>query len=186
MKSFIKFFSSVKLAIVLLIIITVASLLGTLIPQQRSLEEYTAHYGQLANLFNQLQLTKLYQSPWFITLLILFSINIIICTLTRLWPKLRRIFRPRLENEAKKILALKINQKFRKPWNLERTKEEIKNGLRSFHYRLKEENKENKTFLLARKKTIGWFGSDVVHLGLLVILAGGIKSGLGGLKKNLK
>lgn len=185
MKSFIRIFSSVKLAIILLIIITAASLLGTLIPQQRSQGEYIARYGQLANLFHHLQLTKLYQSSWFITLLFLFSINIITCTLTRLSPKLKRFFRPAIEKEAKKILAFKIKDRFIISWNLERTKQEIKKRLSSSHYRAKEENKESKVFFLARKKILGWFGSDVVHLGLLVVLAGGIISGLGGFRKNL-
>lgn len=185
MKSLIKFFNSVKLAIILLIIITVASMIGTLIPQQRSPQEYLARYGQLANLFHQLQLTRLYQSSWFITLLLLFSINIITCTLTRISPKLKRFFRPKIESEAKKILAYRIKDKYRKPWKLKRTEEEIRKLLSSSHYRLKEKNKENKTFLLARKKTIGWFGSDIVHLGLLVILAGGVISGFGGFRSHL-
>ncbi|TET70825.1 MAG: hypothetical protein E3J44_05250, partial [Candidatus Aminicenantes bacterium] len=40
MKSLLKFFCSVKLAIFLLIIIILASMLGTFIPQHRSLDEY--------------------------------------------------------------------------------------------------------------------------------------------------
>jgi len=185
MKSFIRFFKSVKLAIILLIIITAASILGTLIPQQRSPQEYVAMYGQLANLFQRLQLTKLYQSSWFITLLVLFAINIITCTLTRFFPKLRSLFRSSVEKESKKILALKIRDRFKKPWDLVRTKEEIKKCFSSSHYRHKEEKKDNKVYFIARKRTLGRFGSDVVHLGLLVILAGGIFSGLGGFKKNL-
>jgi len=185
MKSFIRFFSSVKLAITLLIIITAASIIGTLIPQQRGLEEYLARYGQWANLFHRLQLTRLYQSSWFITLLLLFSINIITCTLTRISPKLRRLFRPTIASEAKKILAYRIKDKYKKPWKLERSEEEIKKALSSSHYRLKEENKENKTFLLARKRTLGWFGSDIVHFGLLVILAAGVVSGFGAFRSYL-
>ena len=50
MKALIQFFSSVKLAIVLIIIITAASILGTFIPQNRGIEEYTVRFGQLADL----------------------------------------------------------------------------------------------------------------------------------------
>ncbi len=185
MKSFIRFFSSVKLAIFLLIIITAASVVGTLIPQQRSTQEYVARYGQIASLLQSLQLTRLYQSSWFITLLFLFSINIITCTLIRFSPKLRRLFRPSIEKESKKILALKIRERFKKPWKLDRTKEEIKKCFSSSHYRSREEKKENKVYFTARKRILGTFGSDVVHLGLLVILSGGIISGLGGFRKNL-
>jgi len=185
MKSILKFFSSVKLAIVLLIIITCASILGTLIPQQRSTAEYAVRYGQLANLFTRLQLINLYRSWWYIGLLFLLALNIIICTINRLSPKFRRAFKPKLEFEKKNINALKIKEKYKKNWKLVRTKEGLSRELSSRHYRLKEKKKENRSFLLARKKILGLFGSDVVHLGLLIILAGGIISGLGGFRKDL-
>jgi len=185
MKYLLKFFSSVKLAIVLLIIITIASLLGTLIPQQRSPDEYFARYGQLASLFQKIQLTRLYQSWWFVALLCFFSLNIIICTLNRLSPKLRKAFRPRLEIEPKEINALKIKEKFKQNMNLTVARQELKRKLSSRHYRIKEAEKKNKALLVARKRILGFFGADVVHLGILIILAGGIISGLGRFKKNL-
>ncbi len=185
MKSFISFFSSVKLAIFLLIFITLASIIGTLIPQHRSPAEYMAQYGQLTGLFQKLQLTKLYQSSWFITLLLLFSINIIVCTLTRLTPKLRKYFKPKLDIEAKRIFALKTKEKFSKNWALQRSKDEIKRGLLSHRYRLKMSEEKGQVSFLARKKTLSWFGSDVVHLGLLVIIIGGVISGWGGFRQSL-
>jgi cytochrome c biogenesis protein len=185
MKALIKFFSSVKLAIFLIIIIALASLLGTLIPQQRSPDEYFSRYGQLASLFQRIELFRLYQSWWFLLLLFLLALNIIVCTLNRLSPKLRRAFRPRLEIEAKEINALRIKEKLKKDMALPKAKEGLKRELSSRHYRLKEEERENRVFLLAHKKVLGLFGSDIVHLGLLIILAGGIASGLAGFKKNL-
>jgi len=186
MKSFISFFSSVKLAIILLIIITLASTVGTLIPQQRTTAEYAARYGQLADLFIRLQFANLYHSTWFITLLILFSLNILICTLTRLFPKMRRAFRPNLEFENKTLHILKIKEKFKKNWTLDRTKEELKKEFSNGHYRIKTRDKESRTSVLARKKTLGLFGSDTVHLGLLIILLGGIVSGFGGFRTNFE
>ncbi|MFB0566920.1 MAG: cytochrome c biogenesis protein ResB [Candidatus Aminicenantaceae bacterium] len=185
MKSILRFFSSVKLAIVLFIIITSASIVGTLIPQGQTLPEYTARFGQLADLFTRLQLTDLYHSWWFIGLLFFFALNIIICTLTRLIPKLNRTFKPKRVFEPKNINTLKIKEKFNKSWSLVKTKEALKKEFLTKHYRLHENSKENKTYLLARKKIAGWFGADIVHLGLITILTGGIISGIGGFKKNL-
>jgi len=185
MKSLLKFFCSVKLAIFLLIIITLASMLGTFIPQHRSLDEYVARYGQFGDLFNRLQITKLYQSLWFLALLCFFALNIIVCTLTRLSPKLRKAFHPKLEIETKEITTLKIKEKFKKNISLNTARNELRKELFSRHYRLKEIERENKTFILARKKILGWFGSDVVHIGILIILAGGIISGAGRFRKDL-
>lgn len=185
LKSLLRFFSSVKLAIVLIIIITAASGLGTLIPQGRSAAEYAARYPVLSSLLIRLEITQLYHSWWYISLLFLFSLNIIICTLTRLSPKLRKAFKPRLDTGPKMLLTMKFNDRIRKNWGLETAKHKTRELLSAFHYRLKEKTEGQQIYLLARKKTWGLFGSDFVHLGLLVILAGGIISGFSGLRTNL-
>jgi cytochrome c biogenesis protein len=185
MKSFTRFFSSVKLAIVLLIIITLASILGTLIPQHRSPAEYAAQYGQLSAVLIRLEITKLYQAWWFIALLFLFSLNIVVCTLARISPKIKRALNPSPEKAKKKILSLKINANFIKNKNLETTAELTKKELSSRRYKVTESAQENSTFLLGRKRMLGLFGSDIVHLGLLVIIIGGIVSGFAGFRTNM-
>ncbi len=77
MRSIIRFLSSLRLAIVLIILLAVASILGTLIPQGRSLEEYAARYGAAAGLMIKLQLTGLYHSLWYLALLVLLGLNIV-------------------------------------------------------------------------------------------------------------
>ena len=178
MKSLIQFFNSVKLAIVLIIIITLASIIGTLIPQNRTMQEYNLHYGQLANVLTSLEFTKLYQSFWYVGLLILFSLNILVCTLTRLSPKWKRAFNPKIEKEAKNLQLLKTHDKLSKKWDLAKTREEVRRSLSERRYRVREKHEGEKTSFLARKKTSGLFGADIVHLGLLVILIGGIISGM--------
>jgi cytochrome c biogenesis protein len=185
MKPVIKFFSSVKLAIVLLIILASTSIVGTLIPQQRTPSEYLAHYGQLGHFLMRLQLTRLYHSFWFVALLALFALNISVCTLERLSPKLRKTFRPRLETEPKAVLALKIRDRFKKSLGLSQAGVEVTDELRKRGYRIRAEQKETTQFLLARKRVLNWYGADTVHLGLLVILIGGIISGLLSYRENL-
>jgi len=185
MKAFIRFFTSIRLAIVLLIILAVASVLGTLIPQQRSLEEYAVRYGRLASPLIRLQMTQLYHSIWYLALLGLFALNIIVCTLTRLSPKWRRAVKPHILAESKSLLALKVKDRYRKSAPLSEVKADLEKSLASSRYRLRTEAKDAKVHLLARKKILGIFGSDVVHLGLLIILAGGIFSGLTSIRKEL-
>ncbi len=186
MKIFLQFFNSVKLAIVLLIIITLASIIGTLIPQDRTMQEYVFHYGKLAKVLTSLEFTNIYNSFWYVGLLFLFSINIIVCTLTRLSPKWKRAFNPKMEKETNKLTVLKIRGKFNKNLDLTRTKDEVHKTLKGRRYRVREESEGGKAFLLARKKTAGIFGADIVHLGLLVILAGGIISGVTGINNYME
>ena len=180
MRSAGKFFASVKLAIVLFILITLASILGTLIPQGRSAAEYAARYGGLSGLFVSLQLTRLYQSFWYLALLLLFGLNTVVCTLSRFGPKCRRAFGPMAATDAQNLMTLKVKSRFRLALPIDAAKDRIAGLLRSRHYILAESGRANGIILLARKRRMGLFGSDIVHLGLLVILIGGFTSGLGG------
>ena len=180
MKSTWKFFASVKLAIVLFILITLASILGTLIPQGRSAAEYTARYGGSSGLFVSLQLTRLYQSFWYLALLLLFALNTVVCTVSRFGPKWRRAFGPAVEANSQTLMTMKVKNRFRLALPIAATKDKIAGLLRSRHYCLTEFAAANGVVLLARKRRLGRFGSDVVHIGLLVILIGGFTSGLGG------
>lgn len=182
---FLRFFSSVKLAIVLIIVIVVVSILGTLIPQQRAAAEYADRYGQLSGLMMALRLTNLYRSAWYLALLGMFALNILVCTLTRLSPKLRRAFRPRVETEAKALEAVRSGARFKRKGTAGEAAAAVKRILAARRYRVRETSSGGRVHLLARKRVLGLFGSDVVHLGLLVILAGGIISGVSGVRTYL-
>lgn len=185
MNAVIKFLTSVKLAIVLIIVIILASVLGTLIPQDRGQEEYAARYGRIAVLMTHLQLTHLYHSLWYLTLLLLLALNIIVCSLERLGPKLRKAVRPDIGFEASGLHVLKLSDRFKRPGALAHALESVRQELRRLRFRVREEGTGKRRRLLARKKILGIFGSDIVHLGLIVILAGGILSGLLGRRQYL-
>lgn len=79
------FFKSIKLAVVLLIFITVTSILATLIPQGKELAFYYHTYPQfVASLVVNLQLDNYFRSFLFIFSAILFFINLGVCAVDRL------------------------------------------------------------------------------------------------------
>ncbi|MDD8024871.1 MAG: cytochrome c biogenesis protein ResB [Acidobacteriota bacterium] len=185
MRSLIRFFSSLRLAIVLIILLAAASVLGTLIPQGRTLEEYAVRYGGAAGILVKSGLTGLYHAAGFLALLILLGLNIAVCTLTRLPGKLRRAFRPRLETEAKALAGFKIHDRLKRSAPLAEVRERLETAMREAGWRVRSESRENRVHILARKRTAGLFGSDIVHLGLLVLLAGGIVTAAAGFRTEL-
>jgi cytochrome c biogenesis protein len=185
MRPFMRFFSSLKLAIVLIILITLASILGTLIPQGRSPAEYSARYGSLSGLFTALKLTRLYQSGWYLGLLLLFALNIVVCSVIRIGAKWRRAFGAAEAADAQSLTASKVRSRFRLALPLAAAGDRLAKLLRARRYRVSRAASEGSLVLLARKRRLGWLGSDVVHIGLLVILAGGLTSGLAGRRSDL-
>ncbi len=77
--------ASVRLAIFLLITLAATSIIGTIIPQGQKPGFYIHEYGPgLGKLILFLHLHDAYHSWWFLSLLGLFCINLIICSLDRL------------------------------------------------------------------------------------------------------
>jgi len=198
MKAIIRFLSSVRLAIILIILLVLASILGTLIPQGRDAAEYAARYGRVAETLVRLQFTDLYRSVWFLGLLGLFGLNIIVCTLTRWGGKVRRAARPKVESDPKALAAGKIKDKARLNVGVVEAKGIAITALSAARYRVKvveEAGAERvgssgglgggRIHILGRKGITGIFGSDAVHLGLLVIIAGGIVTAAGGFRTDL-
>ena len=62
----------------------------------------------------------------------------------------------------------------------------IVRSLKQERFRVRLSKKDGRLFLRGTKKSLGHFGSDFVHIGLLVILAGGIISGFAGFRTSLQ
>ena len=78
------FFCSVKLAVVIILVLVVSCIIGTVILQEKTFDEYVARYGYgLATFFKITQLNNLFYSHWFSFLLILLCANLICCTIKR-------------------------------------------------------------------------------------------------------
>jgi cytochrome c biogenesis protein len=172
-----RFFASVKLALLTLIILAATSIIGTMIKQGQEQSYYVQEYGpNLARFFELLDITNMYGSWWFATLLCLFTVNLVICSLER-WPqvwhlvtldnlsvdpqKLEKMrFTHRIDTSlpaaaiAERMHRFLVRTGWRKPRRLDREEEYI--------------------LLFAQKGAWTRLGVYVVHLSILIILIGSI------------
>jgi len=176
-----RFLGSLKFAVFLIIGLALLCVLGTFLPQARSAESAPAGDRPLG-VFSFLVPKDIYHSPHFLILLSLFSLNIIVCTLTRLRPKARRALRPSLEADAGILLAVSASAQLNMKLEIGAAAEFVGRTLRRLRYRVRRAEAPGRLVLLGRKRTAGSFGSDVVHLGLLFVIAGGLVSGLAGFR----
>ena len=85
------FFCSLKLTIFILIALAITSIIGTVIQQNLSRQEYLRVFSEdTYRLLNNLQFFDMYHSWWFIGLLVLFCINLVCCSIKRL-PRVWRL-----------------------------------------------------------------------------------------------
>lgn len=79
-----QFLCSVKLAVTIIIVLAVACIIGTIILQQRTPEDYVRKYGEgLTKFFSAIQFTDIFHSYWFAFLLVLLCVNLGCCTIKR-------------------------------------------------------------------------------------------------------
>lgn len=79
------FFASVRLTVIILLSLATTSVIGTIIPQNESPAAYFRQYGEFFyRLFNALDIFDMYHSWWFQFLLLLLTLNIVVCSINRL------------------------------------------------------------------------------------------------------
>lgn len=104
MKKVLRFLSSMKFAIVLLIILGLASIGGTLLPQGGQEAFYLDRYGtSLGGLILFLGLDNAYSTWWYIGLAALLVISLLFCVILRVKPIISMVKRKSLKAASKKL-----------------------------------------------------------------------------------
>ena len=174
-KTPLSFLSSLKLTFTLLLIIALASILGTVIPQEYEGGQSFSHLSPgLVKAFNFLQLFDMYHSVWFIILMCLLSLNLIVCSVNR-FPTSWKLFR--------KIPSLDRGKPFEKlPPDrvlvIERKRDEVIERLENLLFRryrrVRRSDTANTTLFQGEKGAYSHFGVYIIHSSILIVIAGAI------------
>ncbi|MEO2082674.1 MAG: cytochrome c biogenesis protein ResB [Desulfurobacteriaceae bacterium] len=178
------FFSSVKLAIFLLLTLAVTSIIGTVIEQQQDPEKYLREYGETTyKIFKFLGFTDVYHSWWYILLLTLLAVNLIVCSIKRL-PKIWKVaMEPRKTLPSGYEKNLRVYHSITFSAQLEEVKRKVVEALREKRYKTevsKEDAEEIHVF--GDKNVFARFGVYIVHLGVLIVLIGGLVTAIFGFR----
>lgn len=173
--------ADLKLAIVLLLSIALASATGTVIEQDEPIRFYQANYPEDPALFGFLSwkvilaigLDHVYRTPWFLALMILFGSSLAACTWNRQWPMLKVARRWNYYTKPRSFQKLALSS-FLPEGQLDQLYPQLQN------HRFAVFGQDHK--LYARKGLIGKIGPMIVHASMLLILAGAIWGSLAGFK----
>jgi cytochrome c biogenesis protein len=170
-----KFFTSVKLSVVLLISLAATSIIGTVIPQNESPEKYIQAFGEiLYRIFDAFHFFDMYHSWWFQFLILMLTANIVVCSIDRLSATWKIVFVK---------TPLFTFSRFRKSLNKEeftdmRSPEQLEKIYKPFvskYYGYSRVKHTDKGFcVFAEKWRWTRFGVYTVHLSVLLLLLGGL------------
>jgi cytochrome c biogenesis protein len=167
---------SVKLALFTFIILAITSIVGTIIPQGEQFSLYIQKYGAgVAKLFFIFNVPDMYNAFWFLSLLVLFCMNITACSIDRL-PRVWRIFKQdNLQMKRDRLEKMQQGCLFSAAGSIQQEAGAISERLNQLRWNPKQSNSENGSILLfAQKGAWSRFGVYVVHLSILVIFIGAI------------
>ena len=187
------FFSSIKLAVVLFALIALTSIVGTIIEQQASYEtniRVITHFvgAGLAPAFyrvlDALGFMNMYRSWWFMTLLMLFAVNLLVCSIERfpgIWRLMRAPMRP-LAPEA--MMKMPIRKELMLRESPSAFEEKALSGMKSIGFKAARREEGGAVELYAQKHAWSRAGVYITHISILIILIGallGIKFGFQGM-----
>lgn len=172
------FFSSVKVAIYLILATLLGSILGSIYPQESTFlnidpaQYYKNTYGWTGDLYYKLGLSDTYNSWWFLGLLICIGISLVVCSLDRVLPLYRALSKQQIRKHLsfirrQKVVfenAVDLNQAGREKPEAWLAEAEVK--LRKKGYRVH----TDKGALLAEKHRFSRWGPYVNHIGLIIFL----------------
>ncbi|MDA8091867.1 MAG: cytochrome c biogenesis protein ResB [Nitrospiraceae bacterium] len=186
------FFSSIKLAIVIFALIALTSIVGTVIEQQAPYETNMKVLSKLVGTglapsvykgLDALGFMNMYRSWWFMTLLVLFALNLLVCSIDRfpaIWRIMRTPVKPISPDQMKKM---PIKDELSLPDNLNAVLENAISAMKSAGFAAKQETgPDGAVQLYAQKNAWSRSGVYVTHVSIIVILLGAMLGVLFGFK----
>lgn len=180
-----RFFSSVKVAIIIIFMTLCASIVGTIYPQENTFLNidpsvyYEKTYGLAGQIYYLLGLSDTYNSWWYKLLLIMIGASLIICSLDRVLP----LYRALNKQQIRKHMSFLVRQRVVYQGKLPSTSasaasfiNELVPILRKKGYRVHTDD----TALLAEKLRFSRWGPYINHIGLIIFLLAVLMRGLPG------
>ncbi len=170
-----RFFCSVRLTIVLLIILAIVSIAGTMIPQRGEALEFSRKLSPgTLNLFITLDLFDLYHSLWFRLLIGMLSLNLIICSLNRFPAIRKRISATPKPDRLKLFQELPAEQSFVTTVSMGKAILSTEKFFRKKYKHFQSKKSHGDHFMYGERGRLTHFGFYLIHLSILIILIGAV------------
>lgn len=168
------FFSSVKVGVTLIVVTLIASIIGTVLPQEGNLsiqipvnQYYEERYGWFGKIYYRLGFHDLYGSWWYLLLIASIGVSLVICSLDRVIPLYKALKNQKVTRNS----GFLKRQRLYSEKQIDNTGGDItivKERLTKKGYNVMEENGN----LLAEKGRFSRWGPYINHIGLIIFLIG--------------
>jgi cytochrome c biogenesis protein len=160
---------------VLLLSLAATSIIGTLIPQNEDPAAYFQAFGGfLYRLFDILGLFDMYHSWWFQLLIILLTVNIVVCSIDRMSANRKILFVRKPSFKLAKFRNLTLSETFTDDRSLEELNKAFQAAVKKYFGNSLVEATEQGFAVFGEKGRWTRFGVYTVHLSVVLLLVGGL------------
>ncbi|MBR3425382.1 MAG: cytochrome c biogenesis protein ResB [Neisseriaceae bacterium] len=160
--------SSMRFAVALLTVLAVASIIGTVIPQNRPIQDYVVSFGTFwSQVFDFLGLYDVYSSPWFIVILIFLVLSTALCLWRNVPPFIAEMRSFRVHAKLDGLSKSQTLSGSLKP-------EIAEQYLTAQGFQTQKVEREDGILIAAKKGSFAKFGYIFAHIALIVICLGGL------------
>lgn len=170
------FFSSVKIAVYLIILTLIGAALGTIFQQESTFvnmtedaefaKYYKEEYGTAGVIYHALGLSHTYESWWFRLLLVMIGASLVICSLDRVLPLYRALSKQQIRKHPQFITRQQVTYAGPIAGGETEWVESFKKQMKRKGYRVW----QDETALLAEKNRFSRWGPYINHIGLIIFL----------------
>jgi cytochrome c biogenesis protein len=163
--------TSIRLTVFVLLILAAVAVIGTVVPQNQPLDQYLRYFGEgWGKLLWRGGFTDVYFSPWFLVPISLLALNILACIVHGLPQAVKRASRPFTVETA-----LSLPERGQVTWPADVDPHTVITAvLRRELGHCRQETRPNQEVYLLERGRWRPLGPYLIHVALLLILAGGL------------
>ncbi|OBS09204.1 cytochrome c biogenesis protein ResB [Acidihalobacter prosperus] len=170
-----EFLGSMNLAVTLLVIVAIAAIIGTVLKQDQPYSDYLLRFGPYwFKVFRDLGLYDVYSATWFVFIMTFLVISTSVCVYRNGPRMLREMRQYRVKVQAKSLRLMRHHVEQETSVDAAGVAARARRLLENHGYRVREQDHGDHRVLAAMRGGFNRFGYLLTHIGIVVILVGGM------------
>lgn len=169
------FIGSMNLAIVLLVMLAIASVIGTILKQNEAYASYVIKFGPFwFDVFRTLELYDVYSAIWFLTVLAFLLLSISACVWRHWAHFVKDMLSYQEHTHATQLQKMGLSVQGERVENSVQVRDEAQQLFKKSGFKFKVETKETDTLIAAKKGAGHRLGYFFTHIAIVIICLGAL------------
>lgn len=169
------FFGSMNLAIVLLVMLAIASVIGTILKQNEAYASYVIKFGPFwFDVFRTLELYDVYSALWFLAVLAFLLLSISACVWRNSAYFVKDMFSYQEHTHATQLQKIALSTQGQSPESADNLSAAAQQAFKKMGFKFKVEQKAGDTLIAAKKGAGHRLGYFFTHIAIVIICLGAL------------